>query len=550
MKTCAKCNKEFPIYDEDRKFYEMFEVPEPTFCPLCRMQRRLSFRSERFLYHRKCDLSGKQIISTYSADVPWPVYENEEWWSDKWDAKEYGRDFDFSRPFFEQYFELRDSVPRLALSQQQPMINSTYCNTAGHCTNCYLCFSSNGNENCMYSSWINYCKFTIDSKSVTKCELCYECVDCRDCYNLKWSQNCTNCSDSYFLFNCKGTRNSFGCSNLVDKEYYIFNKPHTKEQYEAFMAQIDLGSHSTIEKLKSKVKEEIGDLVVKEFEGVNNENSLGNYIRNNKNAFMSFDCDDSEDLRYCQGVYKGKLSMDHTHWGDGTEKVYESQAIGYIGTNIRFSNLAFHGGSDLTYCDHMVSSKECFGSVGLYKGEYCILNKQYPKEEYFKLKDKIIEHMKTTGEWGEFFPSKYSNYGYNETMAHEEFPLTKEEALAQGFRWKDEADKHKHYKGPVYEIPDNINDVKDDIIDSILVSEETGVPYKITPQELKFYRENNIPIPRKPFNERHWERVKKRNPRILFDRNCAKCNKDIKTTYSPDRPEQVYCETCYLKEVY
>jgi len=31
--------------------------------------------------------------------------------------------------------------------------------------------------------------------------------------------------------------------------------------------------------------------------------------------------------------------------------------------------------------------------------KYCILNKQYSKEEYEELVPKIIEHMQKTGEW-------------------------------------------------------------------------------------------------------------------------------------------------------
>ena len=30
---------------------------------------------------------------------------------------------------------------------------------------------------------------------------------------------------------------------------------------------------------------------------------------------------------------------------------------------------------------------------------------------------------------------------------------------------------------------------------------------------------------------------------------CAKCGKEIKTSYAPDRPETVYCKQCYNNEV-
>jgi hypothetical protein len=58
------------------------------------------------------------------------------------------------------------------------------------------------------------------------------------------------------------------------------------------------------------------------------------------------------------------------------------------------------------------------------------LNKQYTKEEYNILVPKIIEHMISTGERGEFFPPKYAPFGYNESLANEYFPLRQTEALA------------------------------------------------------------------------------------------------------------------------
>ena len=35
--------------------------------------------------------------------------------------------------------------------------------------------------------------------------------------------------------------------------------------------------------------------------------------------------------------------------------------------------------------------------------------------------------MKSTGEWGEFFPHEMSPFGYNETVAQEYFPMTEDE---------------------------------------------------------------------------------------------------------------------------
>src|SRR3989339_391032 len=127
MTTCQNCNQQFQIEPEDSAFYQKVETLEPTWCPLCRQIRRLSFRNELNLYRRKCDLTGADIISMYSPDKPYKIYGVEAWWSDKWDPFTYAREFDFNRPFFEQFAELQREVPRMALNSINNE-NSDYTN--------------------------------------------------------------------------------------------------------------------------------------------------------------------------------------------------------------------------------------------------------------------------------------------------------------------------------------------------------------------------------------------------------------------------------------
>ena len=44
--------------------------------------------------------------------------------------------------------------------------------------------------------------------------------------------------------------------------------------------------------------------------------------------------------------------------------------------------------------------------------------------------------------YGEFFPSELSPFCYNETIAQEYFPLTKEEATEQGYKWKEKEERN------------------------------------------------------------------------------------------------------------
>ncbi|OGC82300.1 MAG: hypothetical protein A2V81_02070 [Candidatus Abawacabacteria bacterium RBG_16_42_10] len=183
--------------------------------------------------------------------------------------------------------------------------------------------------------------------------------------------------------------------------------------------------------------------------------------------------------------------------------------------------------------------------------EYCILNKQYSKEHYEELVIRLIEHVQTTGEWGTFFPPQLSAFGYNETVAHEYFPLQKDEATKKGFLWSD-------YQAPrptvervfhAKDIPHDIQDVTDDILDCGIICEVTGKLYRILKSELAYCHTHNIPLPKKHPDQRHTERMKLRLPRELWQRNCAKCEIAIRTPYSPERPEKVLCEKCYTDTI-
>ena len=138
-KTCAVSGTQFPIFQSDLDFYakisptfagQKFQIPTPTLCPEERQRRRLSFRNERKLYRRQCDASKKSIISIYSPDKPYKVYDQKIWRSDAWDPMDYGMDFDFSKTFTEQFRELMLKVPFMNIMNDNGInsINSEYCN--------------------------------------------------------------------------------------------------------------------------------------------------------------------------------------------------------------------------------------------------------------------------------------------------------------------------------------------------------------------------------------------------------------------------------------
>ncbi len=521
-------------------------VPSPTLCPECRQQRRLCFRNFRHLYNRKCDLTGKQIISMYDADTPFPVYDLEVWWSDQWDGLDYGMEFDFQKPFFDQYKRLLYRVPKFAVQNIQSE-NSKYSNIVMNSRNCYLTFGCVSSRDCYYGHIVWQSENCMESLYALSCELTYECVDCTKCYHVMYSQDCENCTDSAFLMDCKGCKDCFGCVGLRNKQYHIFNQPHSKEEYFKKLALFDFSRKEH----RMKIQNFLRDLLMRHphlyMHGINNENSTGDHLYNCKNVLYSFDVKNSRDIKFAFTMQNCKDSYDMTFNGVPAELSYECLSVqGYA---IKFSHLCLNDNTNLTYCDTCFGCQDCFGCVGLKKRQYCILNKQYTKEAYEELVPKIIEHMKKNGEWGEFFPVQLSPFAYNETMAQEYFPLTKERAIQFGMLWK-EKDIESKYQGTPVSIPENIQEVTDSITKEILTCEHCNRNYKIIAQELKFYREMKLPIPRFCFECRHTKRMSLRTPRKLWDRTCMQCNAPIKTSYAPDRPEIVYCEKCYQKTVY
>jgi hypothetical protein len=98
-KTCQNCKQEFVVEPEDFEFYDKIKVPSPTWCPDCRLIRRLCFFNERTLYKRKCDLCGADMLSLYPKDSKYVVYCSNCYQSDKWDQYSYGQEVNFSHLF-------------------------------------------------------------------------------------------------------------------------------------------------------------------------------------------------------------------------------------------------------------------------------------------------------------------------------------------------------------------------------------------------------------------------------------------------------------------
>jgi hypothetical protein len=568
-KQCQNCKKDFIIESEDFAFYDKIKVPPPTWCPECRMQRRLVWRNERTLFRRKCDAPGhgEDIISMYDAQTPFPVYCHLFWYGDGWDALKYGREYDPSRSFFDQFRELLHSVPHVALFDSKS-VNSSYCNIVVELKDCYLVSAGWGNEDSMYSNRIAYCKDTCDSYICHRTDYGYGNVYCRESNKLYFSLMSEGCVNSYFLFDCKNCSDCVGCANLRNKQHCIFNEQYSKEEYDKKIKEMNLGSHRTLLDLKKKFDEMRLSAIHRYATLVNTQNVIGDNVFNSRDCDQCFDLDgDAENVKFSHWGTKGLRDSYDTGPGTGgnSELLYEGISIGVKNANCKFGVIVWYS-HDAEYCYNCQDSRNLFGCVGLRNKEYCIMNKQYSKEEYERIREGIISDMSKRGEYGEFFPAEMSPYCYNDTVSQDYFALAESDAKEKGFNWRGLSARDYKVTMPADAVPDKIADTSDKVMNEIIgcahaaeCAHNCTSAFRIIPRELAYYRSMNLPIPKLCPNCRHGERLALRNPLKLWHRQCMcavnshghgqKCPVEFETSYSPDRPEIVYCEKCYQQEV-
>lgn len=561
-KNCQNCKKDFTLEPDDFSFYEKMKVPPPTWCPDCRMVRRLSFRNERNLFRRKDAHTGEDSFSGFPPEANLKTYENSYWHGDKWDPLSYGVDYDFSKPFFKQFYDLLSVVPLPAKSSAGFMINSDYCNEAGRLRNAYLCFDSDFVENSAYLVKATNMKDSFDSHEVIEDELCYEDVMVYKSYRTFYSLDCESCVDVWFSKGLRGCTNCFGCVNLKGKSYYFFNEPLSKEEYDKKIAELNLGSYESIIQLRTAILEFWQKFPVKYYHGIRNVNCTGERISDSKNVRDSVSIQEGENMRYCQiSVLKAANSYDCVQLFMGVENAYECVTCGEGAYNLKYCFNCWAESRDLEYCSYCVGSSDCFGCVSLSKKQYCIFNKQYTKEEYFQLRDKIINHMNEMPyfdllgreyKYGQFFPSEFSPIAYNESLAQDYVPLINGKlAEEKGFMWREPNAREFQTTMKGGDLPDTLTEVSDNITKEVIACESCKRAYRIVPIELQFYKRIGLPLPHKCHNCRFLDRFKFINPPKLWNRQCMNvgCENKFETSYSPNNPEIVYCEQCYQQEV-
>jgi hypothetical protein len=429
----------------------------------------------------------------------------------------------FSGPGFEPWSSFLDSFSKLYRSSQPAMINfwgtenSDYCDVCYTTKNWYLSFNSTWwNENVIYSICTkDNCKDIYNSFMAWDwTSNCYQSAWVINWFNVFYSKNISWSNNVRFCNNLIGCSECLFCDSLENASYCIKNKVYSKDEYLTLKANL-------------LSKKDSFDVY---YDGVLSMPPSNMASVNCKGNF----CVKSEDVENGYNVYQTK------HWRNliinGSSKwnshMYDCVSCGSNDASDMYactlSGTAQHLyccdaswiGSNLYYCSFLNWCSFCLGCIGLKNKSYCILNKQYTKEDRYIEVDKIFWKMQADWSLWSFFPASMNPFYFNDTAAYLIDPsFTKEEVVAKWYLRRDEPIK--------VDIPAGVQTVKtselgqfesldangkrninDEILKKVILDEQ-GNAYRIIPMELEFLCKYELPLPRK-----HWLDRMKENFRI------------------------------------
>ena len=549
------CEGEFEITAEDISFLKMLRVPPPNYCPTCRRMRRLVHMNMIQLFNRPCNAPdhNELMISILPEECPFPVYDYQYFISDDFDAFSFGVKYKKETGPLETLFALRKKFPMPSFLNRDPSsINSEYSNGGRNLKNGYYVMGCYNSEDVWYSNLVNKSRNVMDSRAIQDSEFVYGSLYSDHLYKSSFIYFSKNCTNSMFLFDCKGCDFCFGCVNLRNAKYHVYNRQLSKEDYESFMKSIYPISITALSEYKKKFWALVVELPMNASRNIASTNVSGTGITHSRNIFDVVDADHSENIRHADGALSHKDSMDFLFSGGHSSMLYGAINIGSQSSNVRFSvSSKFCNDSEFIFNSKNLS--HCFMCFGLQSKSHCVLNTQYSPEEYFTLMDDIKEEMLKRGEYEDGLGLEFSAQAYNFSMAQIAYPLADEEIKKLGGFVAREPETNVG-NTPVIsanDIPQTIENTTDDILNYGIKCEIANRPFRIIVSELEFYRRMKLPLPTRHPIVRMGDMFRLAPSGKKYQTVCAKCGKTIESIWNPrEKSFMPYCEKCYQQEVY
>lgn len=544
------CEGEFEIGDKDIEFLRLLRVPAPTLCPTCRRQKRFAFLNRFYFYKRPNNTPGKEgvMISNTPPNSPLVVYDLESYRSDLWDPFSYAETFSETGSFFDQFWQLRLRVPQPGILRHPSNVNYEYSLNGKNSKNVYCSSGIFDSEDIWYTLFSTKSRQVMDSHKAYKLENCYGAIFCNRLSNCTFIYFSQDCIDSWFLYDCRNCQNCFGSVNLRNKQYCFENVQLTKEEYETKIKALELDKRSSIEKASKRFWEFAKSQPVLASRSTQAIDCDGVVVMNCKDCTKCVSIERSEHERYSDSTINHRDSMD-VYASGASELMYECAGSGGQCANVKFAVIS----KSCVGCEYVINCnncQNCFGCIGLETKSYCIFNKQYEPEEYFKELDRVKSAMLSQGEYGEFLPYRFSAFAYNGSDVDVVYPLADEGIGKLGALFQEYIDIDMTGLTTISKdaIPDSIHDVTDEILSKAIICEQTGKPFRIIASELEFYRRHTLPVPTIHPYERMKHMVSHIGNHVAKEGTCESCGKELKTVYSKDEGWRLYCEECFQRE--
>ncbi|HBR80904.1 MAG: hypothetical protein UW63_C0022G0002 [Candidatus Uhrbacteria bacterium GW2011_GWF2_44_350] len=549
-RLCALTGEKWLMTDEEIGWYKKFNVPPSKYSPLNRMRIMSGYFIMYNIFYNKHADTGRQMMSTIPPASGFRVLEDKEWYER--DFSEKGISLDAKKSFFDQLYELSLCVPLPAHDNIVPPENSLAFLSFGDIDS-YLVMASRSKRSLVCSNAFD----TEDSAEIimgTNVRESYKTMNSSNLFRCQFVQDSWDCQNCYFLFDCRNCEHCFGVANQRHKKYLWFNEQLSKEEYECRLAEVDLSSFKVREEYEKRFADFVQTQAVwPENSNINTQNSTGEYLEDTTNA------------RECYNVRGGSRDIDHVTWCLGTPSencAYCGGATGstdcYYSVGVTNCHRAFFNmnivtdSRDLEYCTRCFSCENCFGCVGLRHKKFCVLNKQYTEEEYWKILDDLKCRLLEEGNYGDIPGLRFSTQHWSSLL--DLFEIDKATALKLGGRdfdlvsqGADGPEVSLETILPLETIPDRLSlDDYENLPGKFYFDPSVGRRFSYMKPELMMYQKLKVAPPRQHPRARIMETYKRSNKPEFFDTVCKSCNKAIRVAKNPAYPDRkIFCRACY-----
>lgn len=543
--VCQVSGESFEVSQLEASLRQKLNAGEPTVKPMYRIRHLGAFWQHWSLYPLICEKTGKSIVSALRASCPYPVWHKTEWVEH---ANPPSGEFDLTKDFFPQAWELFQTCP-IPHTLGAHSENCEYTDDWWFSKDCYLCHSGYKCQDLKYCYRViqttdsQFCVFTFET------ELCVDVINSENCFESVYLLNCKQVQNSAFLYDCRNCQDCMFCFNLRNKQYCFGNQQLTKDEFEKKKAEWDLTSRSRYLQAQQFFREMMKTTAWHRAQQIDQaDNATGDYLKRIKDCQDCFFFHDAEEcantVRSGVGV---KTSLDFLSNGGNAELCYQTIGCGINAYEVRSSLHVYES----KFCDYSIfleRCEHCFACCGLVGKKYHIFNKAYPEAEYHALREKIITHMKQTGEWGQYFPGYFSPNSYDESWSGFHFPLAQSDQEKFGYRYEPPLERKQADHVSSETLPDRVTTA--DVAGKTFWDEIAQKPFQVQPDDVEFAEKLGVTA---PYNY-YIRRMQENFAWLHYDgelraTTCGKSGTPIQTSWPATYDGRILCEEEYLKVI-